>query len=133
MCRSSAIPGISVRGWVGASSLPFLSAESANLVLLDRSKLFETLKVFLILFHIHFLETKAPKRHTIFNNSKLNINVYTSYTPPPPPPPPPAFMSRGVLVSVFPIFRSSFPMFVRLLVRSFAIPLITLSLSLSLS
>ena len=107
MCRSCAIPGISVRGWVGASSLPFLSAESANLVLLDRSKLFETLKVFLILFHMHFLETKAPKRlpvrrlvwvfvvrmyrrrishdkiHTIFNNSKLNINVYTSYIPPP--------------------------------------------------
>ena len=63
-------------------------------------------RYFWFFFHIHFLETKAPKRlpvcrlvwtfvvrmyqrrisrdkvHMIFNNSQLNVNVYTSYTPP---------------------------------------------------
>ena len=71
----------------------------------DRSKLFETLTVFLIFFsYIHFLETKAPIRpavhklvwafvvpmyqrrisrdkvYTIFKNSKLNVKIYTSNT-----------------------------------------------------
>ena len=49
-------------GGEGASFLSFLSADSAAQVLLDRSKLFGSLTVFLIFFHIHFLETKAPKR-----------------------------------------------------------------------
>ena len=96
----------------------------------DRSKLFETLTVFLIFFflHIHFLETKAPIRpavrrlvwafvvpmyqrrisrdkvHTIFKNSKLNVKIYTRNTP--------DVYAERCIVFVFPFFRSSFPIFV---------------------
>ena len=68
-------------------------------------------------------QISRDKVHTIFSNSKLNVNVYTSYTPPPP-----GVYVEGCIVFVFPIVRSSFPMFVRLLVRLFVIPLINLSL-----
>ena len=98
----------------------------------DRSKLLETLTLFLIFY----LETKVPIRlpvrrlvwtfvvrmyqrrisrdkvHTISKNSKLNVKVYTRYTP-------------GVFV--FPFVRSSFLMFIILLINC------SLSLSLSLS
>ena len=64
----------------------------------DRSKLFETLTVFLIFFHIHFLETKArlvwafvvrmyqrrisrDKEHIILKKSELNVKVYTFVFP----------------------------------------------------
>ena len=103
VCRCRAITGISVRGWVGVgtSSLQTVRAQ----VWPGRSKLFETLTVFLIFFHRHFLETKAPIRpvvrrlvwafvvpiyqrrisrdkvHTIFKNSKLNVKIYTRIYP----------------------------------------------------
>ena len=107
----------------------------------DRSKLFETLTVFLIFFfsHIHFLETKAPIRpavlrlvwafvvrmyqrrisrdkvHTIFKNSKLNVKY-------------PRRLCRGVYS-----FRLSICPFVLSYIRkSFVILLINCSLSLSL-
>ena len=95
----------------------------------NRSKLFETLTVFLIFFsHIHFLETKAPIRpavhrlvwafvvpmyqrrisrdkvHMIFKNSKLNVKIYTRNTL--------DVHAEGCIVFVFPFVRSSFPIFV---------------------
>ena len=143
VCRSCAIPGISVRGWLVASSLSFLSADSAGPSLARQIHL--KLTVFLVFFflllfffsYIQFLETKAPIRravrrlvwafavpmyqrqisrdkvHTIFKNSKLNVKIYTHNDPPPP-----GVFAEGCIVFAFQSVRSSFPIFVRLLVRS---------------
>ena len=100
-------------------------------VLPNRSKLFETLTVFLIFVsHIHFLETKAPIRpavhrlvwafvvpmcqrrisrdkvHMIFKNSKLNVKIYTRNTL--------DVYAEGCIVFVFPFVRSSFPIYLSL-------------------
>ena len=90
-------------------------------------------------FHIHFLETKTPIRpavrrliwtsvvpmyqqfkaisrdkvHWIFKSSKLNVKIYTPNTP--------GVFAEGCIVFVFPCVRSSFSIFVRLLVRSFVL------------
>ena len=85
-------------------------------------------------FHKHFLETKAPIRpavrrlvwafvvpiyqrrisrdkvHTIFKKSKLNFKIYTRNAR--------WRLCRGCIVFAFPFVRSSFPIIVRLLVRS---------------
>ena len=97
VCRSCPIPGISVRGWVGASCLSFFVYRQCG----PRS---DGISDF---FHIHFLETKAPIRpavrrlvwafvlpmyqrrisrdkvHTIFKKIKLNVEIYSRNAPPP--------------------------------------------------
>ena len=124
VCRSCAIPGISVRGWVGAFYLQTVRAR----VWLDRSKLFETLTVFLIFFSYTLSRNKGAKRlsvrrlvwafdiriyqrrvsrdkvYTIFKNSKLNFKVYTRYAY--------SVYVEGCIVIIFPFVRSSFLMFV---------------------
>ena len=70
---------------------------------------------------MHQRQISCDKVHTIFKNSKLNAKDYTRR------------LSEGCIVFIFPFVRSSFPMFIRLLVSSFVILLINCSLSLSLS
>ena len=62
VCRSCALQGISVRGWVGVIvSVIFCLQTVRAKVWHDRSKLFETLTV----FRLHFLETKVPIRPVV--------------------------------------------------------------------
>ena len=63
------------------------------------------------------------KVYTIFKNSKFDVKVYTRYTS--------SVYVEGFRLSVC-LFDLSYVRYIRLLVRSFVIPLINLSLSLSL-
>ena len=61
-----AIPGISVRGWVGGIvSVIFCLQTVRAQVWPDRSKLFEIDGISDFFFHKHFLETKAPIRPAV--------------------------------------------------------------------
>ena len=125
----------------GGGHLSFFSADSVGPSLARQVK---TIRNSDVISDFFFLETKVSIRlpvrrlvwafvvrmyqtrisrdkvHTISKNSKLNVKVYTRYTP-------------GVFV--FPFVRSSFPMFIILLINcSFSLSLsLSLSLYLSLS